>query len=228
MTCVMCILTLIATAQCMTATNGQWFPSGATLCSGTYSNIGWAGQMKIPIGATVMLKNPNFSSGSLIVEGTLIVKGVFAMNGAATIKGTLTVEHNLNVNVGNLTVESGGVINAEDFHLFNGGNIIAGIVNVSGTTSVHNPTTTFQNCGQLSTCWLLNVSSPNPITGNGFIKITGTYTGVNNLTSVSTITVAYSGTTSKLGAATRSMVNPCVVLPITYKKKSFRLVKVLY
>lgn len=230
LTCLLCVITTIASvAQCTVATNNQWFGSGATLCSGTYNNIGWAGQMKIPAGATVTLKNPNYSSGSLVVEAgaTLIVTTDFYTNGISTVNGTLICKKDLGVNTGHFDCE--GTVEVDgDFDLSNPANTIAGKITVSGSTTLHNCTTTFTNCGQLITCTLKQYSAPNPIGGSGFIQITGSYVSNGNaLTSSGGITVSYSGS-GNFGSAQRSNHNPCVVLPITYKAGTFKVVKVLY
>jgi len=210
----------------ITPSNYAWLSSGGTIKGGSYTGIGWAGTLTIPAGETVSLTNPNFSSGKLIVEGKLIVNGNdFNANGPVIVNGELEVVNSLNINIGYLTVNSGAAVRAKNLYLANPNNVISGTVIISQNTTIASPPTTFSNCGALYTTNFNNASAPNPITGNGFISISGTYTGSNSLTQSPGITVAYAGSNGNLGAAVRSMSNPCSSLPIKYVKGSFRLIK---
>lgn len=210
----------------LTPSTGQWLGNGGNLASGSYSNIGWSGTLTIPAGQTVTLVNPNFATGSLVVNGTLTVNGTqFNAGGSVVINGELEVINSFTLSTGYLQVNAGASLKAKNLYLANPNNVIEGTVIVSQTFRIDAPPTVFKNCGALYTNDFQNNSAANPISGNGFISISGTYTGANSLTQSSGITVAYGGSNGNFGTAGRSMSNPCSALPIKYVKGSFRLIK---
>ncbi len=153
------------------------------------------------------------TAASLAIQGASAA-APFYISGKVTVSGDATIN-------GYLLVYPGGMFNATNIDFANPNNVIGGTVNASGWVKFNNIPNTM-DCGQIYTKDFINASGGNPLTGTGYIKVTGSYTSINSLTNSSTIILDLPGGVvpagQNKGAATLGTQRPCAAtpLPVTF------------
>ncbi len=178
-------------------------PGGKVIINGKFS--AYNPQITVEVGGEI-------TATSLGVQGSATYP--FTIHGKVTISGDAII-------TGYLHLYPGGVLSATNINFSNPNNLIAGTVKASESVMFNNATNTM-DCGLIYTKNFINVSGPNPLTGTGYIKVTGNFISGNALTTSSTIILDLPGGTvpsgQNKGAATLGTQRPCVAtpLPVTF------------
>lgn len=189
-------------------------------------NTGFGARLTVKNGGKVIIGGEFRAYGPQIkveISGEIKANSL-SVGGAATnpfiIHGKVTVSGDATIN-GYLELHPGGELNATNINFSNPNNLFAGIVKATGWVKFNNIPNTM-DCGQIYTKDFINASGGNPLTGTGYIKVTGSYTSINSLTNSSTIILDLPGGVvpagQNKGAATLGTQRPCAAtpLPVTF------------
>lgn len=168
----------------------------------------------------------NAAQAQFIIKSNSTVKaGNVKTSGVLTVEGILNVTEKLLSDGGKLTLQSSGKINAADVWFQNPNNNIYGVIKASNEVAFHNAPNVIDCPAQIITKNLKNQSAPNPISGSGYIEVTGSFTGQGNALTASSaivVNIATLGSGGNIGSATPGTKSAACggslpsVLPVTF------------
>jgi len=220
-------------------------PAGVTV---TVGNMGYgAGKLKV-YGTLNATGNPQVDDslvvgkgGTLTVSGTLTTDNDVVIDTSAQVtvggyspntgegdsinirsNAVFKVNGSVTLNNGGLDIWAGASMTVTgDFNQNNPDNNYKGTLTVNGTYTIANGPNRMECPGKIITKNLTNNSGPDPFSGDGYIQVTGTFTGANSFTNSSAIVMNLpSGYSGNPGSATLGTTDPCTAsstLPVSIK-----------